>query len=63
MVDFNYIPKIIYECLERIISIKNNSKNKNITKMELYKILSGEYELNSEISEQIDFIISAPSLL
>ena len=57
MVDFNYIPKIIYECLERIISIKNNSKNKNITKMELYKILSGEYELNSEISEQIDFII------
>ena len=41
MVDFNYVPKIIYECLERIISIKNNSKNKNISKIQLYKIFSG----------------------
>ena len=57
MVDFNYVPKIIYECLERIISIKNNSKNKNISKIQLYKIFSGSVDIDSEKYEEIDINI------
>ena len=57
MVDFNYVPKIIYECLERIISIKNNSKNKNISKIQLYKIFSGSVDIDSEKYDEIDSII------
>ena len=57
MVDFNYVPKIIYECLERIISIKNNNKHKNISKIQLYKIFSGSVDIDSEKYDEIDSII------
>ena len=53
IIDINFIPKIIFECIEKIIEQKLINK---INIKELYDILNGKKEINEEINK-IDEII------